>query len=241
MICDIGGRGEMEDTHFLDMDFNNQGWIFGGVYDGHGGRFAADYAAENLHQRFLEKLRAGQAPGKAFVETYQAISDELKEQDSGTTAVNFLIKKREIFTANVGDVRALVVGHKDFHQLTTDHRLDDPQEKERIEEKGGQISYPYTCRGFRGLMPTRTLGDEYFKPVGVIARPSVNKYKITKDDVMLLTGCDGLFDVMDNEEVVDFARDFWEPNQLVEVLKREALENRSCSDNLTIMAVCLKR
>ena len=34
-------------------------------------------------------------------------------------------------------------------------------------------------RGYRGLMPTRTIGDQYFKPVGIIATPSVNEYKIS--------------------------------------------------------------
>ena len=43
----------------------------------------------------------------AFIENYKAVSKELKTQDSGATAVNFLIKAREIFAANFEDARAI--------------------------------------------------------------------------------------------------------------------------------------
>ena len=240
VISEKGRRFKMEDAHFLDLNFADRGWVFGGIYDGHNGRFAANYASENLYQRFLEKLLSGFLPQKAFIETYQAISEELKKQGSGTTAVNFLIKNGEIFTANVGDARVIVIGGKEFHQLTIDHRLDKLSERQRIEEMGGRIEYPYACRGSYGLMPTRTLGDQYFKPVGIIAIPSVNRYKISKKDLTLLAACDGLFDVMSNEEVAGFARKFSDPNQLVKTLQKEVLGDRYGSDNLTIIAVNLK-
>ena len=240
----------MEDTYFLDLNFVDKGWIFGGVYDGHGGSFAAEYTGQNLHHKFLAKLLSGLFPQQAFGETYEEISEELEEQTSGTTAVNFLIKPahREnagsseekagrIFTANAGDARALVVGGKEFHQLTTDHRLDNREERQRIEQMGAVIDYPYVYRGRCGLMPTRTIGDSYFKPVGVIAEPSVNEYEISKQDLVLIAACDGLFDVMSNEEVAECARNFLDPKELTEALKHEVLDNRKGVDNLTIIAV----
>ncbi|MFH1349904.1 MAG: PP2C family protein-serine/threonine phosphatase [Pseudomonadota bacterium] len=239
VISEIGNRFEMEDTHFLDLNFGQKGWVFGGIYDGHGGRFAAQYAAEYLHENFLEKLDSGLTPGESFIQVYHTISEELRNQDSGTTAVNFLIQGGEIFTANAGDARAIVVGAGEYTQLTVDHRLDNPEERKRIEQGGGRIQYPYTLKGGRGLMPTRTIGDEYFKSVGIISTPSVNGYTIFREDLILVAACDGLFDVMNNEEVADLARRFSEPDELVERLKREALDYRTGSDNLTIIAVTL--
>ncbi|MFH1381516.1 MAG: PP2C family protein-serine/threonine phosphatase [Chloroflexota bacterium] len=239
VISEKGLRPEMEDAHFLDLNFAGKGWAYGGVYDGHGGKMAAEYAAGRVHESFLVKLLDGVTPQQAFVDSYEAVSGELKEQESGTTAVDFLIGDGKIHTANVGDARALVVGKLGVHQFTIDHRLDNSTEKQRIVNMGGRISYPYTYKGMNGLMPTRTLGDEYFKSVGIIATPSVDEYRITSDDLFLIAACDGLFDFMSNEEVAGFSRAYAEPRVLVDALSREVLINRRGTDNLTIIAVAL--
>jgi len=240
VISEKGIRREMEDAHFLDLNFANKGWAFAGIYDGHGGKLAAKYASERLHQIFLQGLLSGFSPQEAFIKGYQLVSEELKTQDSGTTAVNCLIKARQIFTANVGDARAIVISDQGLSQLTVDHRLDNLIERQRIEEMGGQIRYPYAFRGHQGLMPTRTIGDQYFKNIGIIATPSVSEYKISQDDLILLMACDGLFDVMTSEEAADFARRFPQPETLLEVLKTEVLVNRLGSDNLTMIAFSLR-
>ena len=240
VISEKGMRPEMEDVHFLDTNFAGRGWTFAGIYDGHGGRFAAEYAAERLHQVFSERLLSEFSPQEAFLESYEAISDELKTQDSGTTAVTFLVKDGEIFTANAGDARAIVIGSEGCHQLTVDHRLDNLAERQRIESMGGYIRIPYTCRGYQRLMPTRTIGDPYFKPVGIIATPSVSEHRISEGDLILLAACDGLFDVMTNEEVAGLARKSPQPGTLLELLKNEVLINRLSTDNLTIIAVSLR-
>lgn len=240
VISEKGARREMEDAHFLDLNFTNKGWAFAGIYDGHGGKLAAKYASERLHQIFLQGLLSCFSSQEAFIKSYQLVSEELKTQDSGTTAVNCLIKERQIFTANVGDARAIVISDQGLSQLTVDHRLDNLIERQRIEDMGGQIRYPYACRGHQGLMPTRTIGDRYFKNIGIIATPSVSEYKISQDDLILLMACDGLFDVMTSEEAADFARRFPQPETLLEVLKTEVLVNRLGSDNLTMIAFSLR-
>lgn len=230
----------MEDAHHLDLDFAGEGWVFGGVYDGHGGRTAAEYCAERLHRVFLEDLLSGLPPAEAFVHSYEAVSDELKGQESGASAVSFLVREGWITAANAGDARAIVVGEKAVRQLTLDHRLDNPEERQRIESRGGIVRYPYAYRGGMGLMPTRSIGDQFFKPVGVIATPSVGEHRITGEDIMLVAACDGLFDFMSNEEVAGFARAFPDPERLVQALKDEVLFSRLGTDNLTIIAVSLR-
>ncbi len=240
VIAEKGLRPAMEDTHYLDTNFAGTRWIFGGIYDGHGGKAAADYAARRLHRVFQKQLGTARTPQQAFTETYELVSSEMRLEGVGATAVNFLIGNNQIITANVGDARAIVIGEKDVRQLTVDHRLDNPEERQRVERMGGQILYPYVYRGNQGLMPTRSLGDEYFRPVGVIPTPSVNSYDITSDDFMFLAACDGLFDFMSNEEVAAFARRSREPVQLLQELKQEVLSARSGTDNLTIIAVSLR-
>lgn len=230
----------MEDRHSIDLNFTGKGWVFAGIYDGHNGKYAAEYASTRLHQVFLGKLLAGLSPQAAFVDSYETVSEELKTQDSGTTAVNFLIKEGRIFTANAGDARAIVISHQTVQQLTTDHRLDNPAERLRIERTGAFISYPYVYHGLVGLMPTRTIGDQYFKPAGVIATPSVGEHQIHQDDIMLIAACDGLFDFMNNGEVAALTRKLPDIHTAVQALGNEVLSNRSGSDNLTIIAVSLR-
>ena len=240
-ISEKGLRPEMEDTHFLDTDFANQGWVYGGVYDGHGGNYAAEYTARRMHQVFLEELMSGTSPGEAFVQSYETVSLELRQQNSGTTAVDFFIRDRMIYVANAGDARALVVGREGFRQLTTDHRLDNAEERARIKEMGGHIADPYTFRENLGLMPTRTIGDQFFKSVGIISTPSLAEYEISPDDLVLLAACDGLFDFVGNGEVASIAREHRQLQTLLAMLQEEAFVNHSGTDNLTIVAVALQQ
>jgi len=229
----------MEDAHFVDTDFGVMHWIFCGIYDGHGGHFASGYAADKLHRIFLDNLMNGVTPQDAFIDSYEQISAGLSEQTSGTTAVNIFIRNGRIYTANAGDARAIVIGKNYVTQLTVDHRVDNTIERQRIESSGGHIVYSYVSNGTGGLMPTRTIGDQPFKSVGVIATPSVGEHQISPEDLVLLIACDGLFDVMSNEEIAEFARHIDDINLLLENLKQEVLVNRLGTDNLTIIALKL--
>jgi serine/threonine protein phosphatase PrpC len=239
VVSEQGHRWRMEDAHHVEENFAGKGWIFGGVYDGHRGSFAAAYAAQNLHLQLAKELKKNLSPGHAFAEAYHAVSNQLEDQESGATAVTFLIQGPELTVAHAGDSRALLVRADDWVQLTRDHRLEDKKERERIEQCGGIVSYPYVMRGSQGLMPTRTLGDASFKPVGIISTPDVFRQRIHPQDRFLIAACDGLFDVMANEEVAAIAGETSDPQELVDRLRREVLEVRMGMDNLTIVAVDL--
>jgi len=241
VISEKGSRSQMEDAHYVDLNFGNKGWVFAGVYDGHNGAFAAQYAAGRLHEIFLDQLLHDASSQEAFLRSYKVTSEELKTQDSGTTAVNLLIKRKRLFAANVGDARAIAVDKRGYRQLTVDHRLDNPTEMDRIKKMGGLIRYPYACRGHRGLMPTRSIGDPYFKPIGVIALPSVSEHDLSAEDLVVLAACDGLFDVMTNEEAAEIARNFPDVKESVQILRDEVLVNRFGHDNLTIIAIAFHR
>ncbi|MDA2935733.1 protein phosphatase 2C domain-containing protein [Patescibacteria group bacterium AH-259-L05] len=239
IVLEQGRRPHMEDAYFLDTNFSGKEWIFGGVYDGHNDKEAAEYVANNLHKKFLKILLGGAEIKDAFVKAYEYVSDELKDQDSGTCAANFFIKNKKIYTANVGDVRIIIINKNSYKQLTIDHRLDDTKERKRIETMGGVVEYPYAMRGIQGLMPTRTLGDEHFKPIGIIATPDVNEYTISDNDLFLIVATDGLFDVMSNKEVLEVSQKFDSPNDVAQALKTEVLQNRGGSDNVTIIVLGL--
>ncbi len=240
IVSEIGRRKEMEDRYYLDKNFQGKGWLFGGVYDGHGGSFAAEYAADNLHKVFLEKLEADIDEEEAFIKTYEKISQEVSHQDSGTTAANFFLRNKKIFWANVGDVRIIILRKTSGLQLTRDHRLSDDEEKKRILREGGIIKEPYIVLGGQGLMPTRSMGDEKFKSVGVIATPSVGQYDIQPEDKWLIIASDGLFDEMKNEDISLCVKHCEKTSEVADLLKQEVLEEQRGEDNLTIIVVKLK-
>jgi protein phosphatase 2C family protein 2/3 len=125
VVSEQGKRPHMEDAYYLDLDFGGKGWVYGGVYDGHGGHHAAAYAADRLHERFLKKITAAVDPTTAYAQSYHEISEDLRDQDSGTTAVDFFINARDLFVANAGDSRTVIVTATAVNQLTVDHRLDN--------------------------------------------------------------------------------------------------------------------
>jgi len=243
VMSEPGFRSTMEDAYFLDTNFSGSGCIFGGIYDGHGGKFAAIYAAENLHKKFLKYIFEGLLPEQAFINSYHDISLDLSNQYSGCTAVNIYISeynsKRIIYCANAGDARAILVSKNNIRQLTVDHRVYNEQERERIIKSGGLIREPYVIHQGMGLMPTRTLGDGLFKEVGVISTPDVSTYQVQDNDMVLVAACDGLFDFMLNEEVAQFVFRYGDLNTLLNKLVDEVLNQRFGTDNITIIAVRL--
>ena len=90
-------------------------------------------------------------------------------------------------------------------------------------------------------MPTRSIGDPYFGPIGVIAVPSVSEHDLSEEDLVALAACDGLFDVITNEEVAEIARNSPDVEELVQILKEEVLVIRFGHDNLTIIAISFRQ
>jgi len=237
VLAEQGLRWSMEDAHALDLDFYGQGWVFCGVYDGHRGQTAAMTAAEQLHTLFLHHLQKRQNPDEAMAAAYREVDHMLIGQRSGTTAVTVFIRERELLAANVGDSRCLLIRRQDSLQLSADHRLSNPEEKDRIRQTGADIREPYIMVGDSGLMPTRCLGDHDFASAGVIPDPFIHRKLLNQDDLFLILACDGLFDVMSNQEVADVVRSAQGPEEAVQSLRREALDVRMSTDNLTV--ICL--
>ena len=241
VISEQGMRGRMEDSHQLRRDLFQANDFFGGVYDGHAGSYAAEYSADTLHLRFASAMEQGLDPERAFVRAYEEVSGELAGQRSGTTAVTFYLRDGELVAANAGDARLVVVESGSVRQITRDHRVDDPGERERIEASGGVVRGAYVMHEGAGLMPTRTLGDVFFEPVGVIATPDTASEELLTDDQWLVAACDGLFDVMGNQEVAAIVNQTDSAREAADALSQEALVHRMGMDNLTVIVVDLTR
>eukprot|EP00903_Cladosiphon_okamuranus_P021883 g20118.t1 len=102
--------------------------------------------------------------------------------------------------------------------LSNDHNPDSPGELERIESCGGFVSPPpeegLSARVWLdremtriGLAMSRSIGDHAVKDVGVIATPEVKMRIINSRDSFLVLASDGVWEFMNNKEVVDLVQE----------------------------------
>ena len=120
------------------------------VFDGHGGSICADYLKDHLHQFILDHPKFPSDPVRALKEGFDKAEAEfcawaLKQTNvdrSGSCALILLFVDNILYTANVGDCRAIVSENngKLIAPLTRDHKPEEPSEQERIMKNGGQVS-----------------------------------------------------------------------------------------------------
>lgn len=142
----------------------------------------------------------------AFLATDQAISAE-----EGCTATAVLMWRDGqgdvcLQAANVGDSAALFINPATGTaiELTEDHRLTNPRERQRLQDMGIQLAS--NARRLYGLNLCRGLGDKFLKDedLGLSAEPHVSGVvRLSEQEGgILLIASDGLWDVADVEAVV---------------------------------------
>lgn len=163
---------------------------------------------------------------------------------SGSTCVCVVFDgNHTLFCANVGDCRALLCRDGEPIALSHDHKAINAEEVARVADNGGFVSMG---RVFGQLAVSRTMGDKTIKesnpPNTLIADPEITQVTIQAGmDQFIVLGCDGLYDVMTNEEVVKQVLKAYEmyedvtktANELVE----EAIDGRVISDNVSVIVL----
>ncbi|KXN88252.1 hypothetical protein AN958_07711 [Leucoagaricus sp. SymC.cos] len=211
----------MEDAHaaVLDLDEENKDTnAFFAVYDGHGGSNVAKYAGQNVHKRLVQEESYKEknyetALRKAFLgvdEDLQADPTHTKDP-SGCTAVAALVTEDKIHVANAGDSRSVIGIKGEAKPLSFDHKPTNESERTRICDAGGYIEYG---RVNGNLALSRALGDFEFKKnwsLGpeaqiITANPDVTCHDITEEDEFLVLACDGIWDCLSSQQVIDFVR-----------------------------------
>ncbi|MCO5574917.1 hypothetical protein L7F22_028712 [Adiantum nelumboides] len=258
---DVGPRRVMEDEHVRIDDLVDYLGSLSmkkgltscyGVFDGHGGKDAAQFARDMLLKYIVQDVSfpasVEQAVYQGFLKTDKAFAEACRADNSlssGTTAIMVLVLGREVFVANAGDCRAVLCRGGKAVDMSRDHKPWCQQERIRIEALGGYIDDGY-LNGQLGV--ARALGDWHMdglKGAGcpLSGEPEVKHFILTADDEFLIIGCDGLWDVLTSQLAVEFARkrlqQHNDPEQCCRELVAEALRRES-SDNLTVVVVCLQ-
>ena len=137
---------------------------------------------------------------------------------TGTTAVAVFVTPTHFICANAGDSRSIYCSKK-VVALSEDHKPDNPEESARIHRAGGHVA-----QGMMGMGPmrvdgdlavSRCLGDFEYKqnkrlpPVEQKVSPLPECRICQRDpskDELLILACDGIWDVMSNQECGDALR-----------------------------------
>ena len=133
--------------------------------------------------------------------------------EAGCTAVVACVRGDQLVVANAGDSRAVLCRSGIAVPLSEDHKPALPSESARIEAAGGWVTPQGRINGNLNL--SRALGDLKYKqdkqapPSAQIitAEPDVRVHTLTADDEFLVLACDGVWDIMSNQQAVDFVRD----------------------------------
>ncbi|XP_043974531.1 protein phosphatase, Mg2+/Mn2+ dependent, 1Lb isoform X3 [Gambusia affinis] len=194
-----GRRDHMEDRFQVLTDVVNKSHpsIFG-VFDGHGGEAAAEFAkthlAEALRRQLLtyererdrerdrekekkdeKKEKGGSSYPSILEHQIRTLDREMLDKlsanynEAGTTCLVALLSDKELIVANVGDSRG-VLCDKDGNAipLSHDHKPYQLKERKRIKKAGGFISFNGSWRVQGILAMSRSLGDYPLKNLNVI-------------------------------------------------------------------------
>ncbi|KAM9858413.1 protein phosphatase 1F [Aulostomus maculatus] len=206
-------RRKMEDKHVALAEFNQLFGFQDGVYrayyavfDGHGGVEAASYAATHLHVA-LSKQETLQSDTATAFKTAFTLTDDMfrgkakrERLRSGTTCVAVLIQGQELTVSWLGDSQAMLVREGEAVTLMDPHKPDREDEKQRIEDLGGCITFMGCWRVNGTYAVSRAIGDFDQKPY-VSGDSDSSTIQLRGDEDYVLLACDGFFDAVTLSEV----------------------------------------
>uniref|UniRef100_A0A672GKU6 Protein phosphatase 1G n=1 Tax=Salarias fasciatus TaxID=181472 RepID=A0A672GKU6_SALFA len=139
--------------------------------------------------------------------------------DSGTTAVVALIRGKQLIVANAGDSRCVVSEHGKAVDMSYDHKPEDEVELARIKNAGGKVTMDGRVNG--GLNLSRAIGDHFYKRNKALppeeqmisAMPDVKVLTLNEEHDFMVIACDGIWNVLSSQEVVDFISERIKPDQ----------------------------
>ena len=178
---------------------------------------------------------------------------------AGCTAVVAVLHGNDLYVANAGDSRAVLCQGGQAFALSEDHKPGQEGERSRIMAAGGFLSNIGGVTRVNGnLNLSRAIGDLKYKtnsglPANeqiITAEPDVKHVVLTGNDPFFLLACDGVWDVMTNQQACDFVSQRLQQDRDLKTISSELLDACLASnpsetqgvgcDNMTAIIVKLK-
>jgi len=164
----------------------------------------------------------------------------------GCTAVMACVRPDVIVVANAGDSRAVLCRKGVAVDMSEDHKPNLPGEMQRIRRAGGTVIEQhfgghthYRVNGNLNL--SRSIGDLGYKQNAALpaqdqmicCTPEVRTFRRQPGDHFMVIACDGVWDVLSSQEVVDFIRPrLGNPEDLEERLRTGEVHLSSIMEDL---------
>lgn len=272
-LCSMQGwRVEMEDAHTAVVSIPHarlKDWSFFAVFDGHAGARVSAFCAEELLNNIIknEDFKLNLTDGTEIQPSIEDVKKGIKtgfltldekmrnipemlsgEDKSGSTAVCSIVSPKHLFFANCGDSRAVLCRKGKCAFSTTDHKPINPGEKERIQNAGGSVMIQ---RVNGSLAVSRALGDYEYKNVEgkgpceqlVSPEPEIFIEERTPFDEFLVLACDGIWDVMTNDELCAFISNRMRTTSSLEEVCNQVVDTcliKGSRDNMSIVLVAFE-
>ncbi|KAK1442596.1 PPM-type phosphatase-like domain containing protein [Babesia gibsoni] len=287
---DIGGRTSQEDRLVMapNLIANGHEVAFFGVFDGTVGDFASDTIHRIIVKHLVstdawQKLRVALETGEdhginipdlavlALSQMYKNADCELLElctqhdiNYASCTSVTVLLIDEYTFVAHLGDSRASMCyeegGNLFAKYITTDHKPNHPEEKNRILSAGGSVQYlsthsnkpflrggDFLDRKARGDKPmqiqySRAFGGKDLKMYGLYSEPEITVFRRGEKHRGLILASDGLWDIKECEQAFSSALGARERGEnpsryLVDMTLKEQQNRSKRPDNITVIVI----
>jgi serine/threonine protein phosphatase PrpC len=226
-----GLRPNNEDRYVADKD--RQLFL---VADGMGGQesgerasgLAAEIIPRELQNRFEAQESTPDALRHALDEANRAIIHAGRHQAAGrrmgTTAVLAVCHEEKFYVASLGDSRAYLVRNGKVEQLTVDHTVADAL------ERNGTLTHEQARHS-----PWKNVLYKFLGCAEMSEGPDVRPLEPKAGDRLVL-GSDGLTNHVTDEDYLNGAKTFADPQEWADHLVKLALE-RGSKDNVTCVVV----
>ena len=188
-----------EDKYFIqEINISNSTGYIMSIFDGHGGWILSQYANllfypyffEELNSKNISDLEEEQKIIYSLKKTFARIEEEFKLisfsknyegnkkfKNLGTCALVALIINNKLYTANLGDSKAILLSKNnkeknenyEFKKVSKIFNCRKKEEQKRLKEKWPNMKDIYKCKREKvcyvkgRLQPTSSLGDYYLK------------------------------------------------------------------------------
>ncbi|KAL1514235.1 hypothetical protein ABEB36_003523 [Hypothenemus hampei] len=254
-----GWRVEMEDAHTarcagLGDNERLRDWSYFAVFDGHAGASVSAHCADHLLDTIVAQEEFSEDVIKGIRQGFLDLDDKMRylpemysgEDKAGTTAVCAFISPKGLFIANCGDSRAVLCRNGSPVFSTQDHKPGLPSERDRIVRAGGSVMVQ---RVNGSLAVSRALGDFQYKnvtgrgPCEQLVSPEPEIFVQERDDKVdefLVLACDGVWDVMSNEDLCAYVRNRLQVTDDLREVTSQVIDTclyKGSRDNMSIVLV----
>lgn len=246
-------REQMEDFHdFKIISLKNYIFTYFSIFDGHTGTGVPMFLRDNYHKYLEEELKLIsftndlESNNKKIIFSLKKSFEKIDKiiinnknfiNENGSTGTIILLYRdpnnptiKIILCANVGDSKGYIINKNNIKQITIDHNCNNENEVSRIRGQGGIV---FNKRVFGSLMLTRSFGDKEFKQYGVLSEPDCFFTSIGENDLYVVFGSDGIWDVISKEDLFELSKKKMSSKEfaqkiIITSLKKGTRDNISC-------------